>query len=309
MLFAISLSFFLQLSSKSDTEVKKPGPPVRPKPVRPKWKAPETKATKFQPVAFEPITDTTVKTEFQIPLAKPLLEQPDTKKTRLDYLVSKPKPWIPSEESKLDWQTQFETQISQTRAEVSMETPQPKFKVTPIVTKKTTKEIQIETKEPEKPKPGPKPKLKFETRKEFQVGQEPPEEDEYIITYEVPDDEMFQQETFQQRVARKSQETWSRQSSHTETKMVIMSATSDDSDVGYFTKPVHITKLPPPTPEKIIIGGDLYPEKPRKYKRVRVRKHKSRTVKYQPVPYVSKSSIFVVPDRTDVLMAAEAWAR
>jgi hypothetical protein len=239
-----------------------------------------------------------------------LSEQPETKKSHLDYLVSKPKPWKPSEDTKLDWQTKFETQISKIKTEVSMESPV--YKVTPKDTQKITKEIQIQ---PDKPKTSPKPKLKFATRPthktvtEFQVGQEKPEEDEYIITYEVPEDEALQKEILQKRVTRKSQETWSRQTSRSESKMVILSATSDDSDVGYFTKPVHITKLPPPTPEKLIIDGDLYPKKPRKYKRVRVRKHKSRTVKYQPVPYVSKPSIFVVPDRTDVLMAAEAWAR
>lgn len=159
-----------------------------------------------------------------------------------------------------------------------MAKPQPMYKPKPTVTRKSVKEIQVEGIEPEK--------------------------DEYIITYEVPETE-----TFQERVTRQTHETISRESTRFETKMVIVSGTSDESDTGYFKKAVSIKKLPPPAPEKLIIEGDLFPKKPRKYKRVRVRKHKSKTVKYQPVPYVSRPTIYWVPDRTDVLMAAEAWAR
>lgn len=274
------LPVFLRISSKSDTEIKKPGPPpIKPKPVRPKWKVKETREHKYHPVTFEPIGDTTVKAKVEIPVSKPFTEELETKKSHLDYTVAKPKPWKPETKPEGDWKTRFETEVQKIKTETSKTQPQRIQKAKPKVTQKVIKAVQVK-------------------------GQEP-EEEEYIITYEVPEESTLRET----RVTKRAEETVYRKSTKYETKMVIVSGTSDESDTGYFKKAVSIKKLPPPTPEKLVIEGDLFPEKPRKYKRVRVRKHKSKTVKYKPVPYVSKPTTYWVPDRKDVLMAAEAWAR
>lgn len=125
------------------------------------------------------------------------------------------------------------------------------------------------------------------------------------LEFDIPD-----QPSYQRRVSKRTTEVTRRQVSRSETKMVYVDATSEDSDATYFTKAVRIKKLPPPTPDKLIIDGELYPEKPRRTKRVRERAHgRPKSSKYEPVPYVPGSATIWVPDRKDVLMAAEAWAR
>lgn len=280
ILFFCLLPMFLPLSSKSDTDIsKRPGPPpVRPKPVRPKWKVSENKEAKYRPISFEPIHDTTVITKVQFPLTEPTGDKFDTKMTELEitaYNKQKPLKTEFDTSTQVGWRTQFETEGQQSKMEISMAKPHPKLKIEPRVTQKTLKDIQIEASEPEQ---------------------------EYMISFEIPEPK------FTQRKVTKTTTEIRRESSRSETNMVILEGMSDDSDAAFFRKTVTIKKLLPPTPEKFIIEGDLYPEKPRKSKRVRVRKQKPKS-KYEPVPYISGPTIFWVPERTDVLQAAEAWAR
>ena len=87
--------------------------------------------------------------------------------------------------------------------------------------------------------------------------------------------------------------------------------TSDESTDEIFTKVVKIKRKQSPTPEKLIIHGDYFPEKVRKHKRVRARKIIRRRTRedYQPIPYVSGPATTWVPERTDVLEAVKTWAR
>ena len=87
--------------------------------------------------------------------------------------------------------------------------------------------------------------------------------------------------------------------------------TSDESTDEIFTKVVKIKRKQSPTPEKLIIHGDYFPEKVKKHKRVRARKIIRRRTReeYQPIPYVSGPATTWVPERTDVLEAVKTWAR
>jgi hypothetical protein len=141
------------------------------------------------------------------------------------------------------------------------------------------------------------------TEKEVKVDSEIPKGPVYV-TFEIPEPDEHTR-----RVTKRTMETRRTETRTSETQVIILEGTSDDSDAAYFKKSVSIKKLLPPTPEKLIIDGELYPQKPRKSKRVRVRKHKPKRSNYKPVPYVSGPTTYWVPDRKDVLMAAEQWSR
>lgn len=107
-----------------------------------------------------------------------------------------------------------------------------------------------------------------------------------------------------------SQETLTKYSRKSEMDIIIVD-TGEDSD-SYYRKPNVIRKLPTPTPDKLIIQGELFPQKPEKQPRVRVRKQgQPKSSKYKPVPYVPAPSTLIIPEpeRRDVLMAAENWDR
>ena len=95
-------------------------------------------------------------------------------------------------------------------------------------------------------------------------------------------------------------------------KIVVVDSATDDmaSDTEIFRKVVTIKKTQPPTPDKLIIDGHLFSKQPERPQRVRVRKQEApRSSTYQPVPYVPGPPTTWVPERKEVLVAAEAWSR
>ena len=86
--------------------------------------------------------------------------------------------------------------------------------------------------------------------------------------------------------------------------------TSDESTDEIFTKVVKIKRKQSPTPERLVIHGEYFPEKAR-HKKVRTRKvvRKRTRAEYKPVPYVAGPATTWVPERTNVLQAVESWAR
>ena len=83
----------------------------------------------------------------------------------------------------------------------------------------------------------------------------------------------------------------------------------EESETFFNTKS-RVKQLPTPTPDKLVIEGELYPQKPMKQKRERVHKQGApKSSLYKPVPYFSGPSSIVVPERRDVLLAAETWRR
>lgn len=107
----------------------------------------------------------------------------------------------------------------------------------------------------------------------------------------------------------RSQETRTEYSRESDTQIIILEGSGDESE-SYYTKRNVIKKLPTPTPDKLVIEGDLFRKRTEKPKRVRVRKQgQPKSSTYKPVPYVSGPSTVIVPERKDVLMAAEVWDR
>ena len=87
--------------------------------------------------------------------------------------------------------------------------------------------------------------------------------------------------------------------------------TSDESADETFSKIVKIKRKQSPTPERLIIHGEYFPEKGGRQKRVRTRKtvRKRTRAEYRPVPYVTGPATTWVPERTDVMLAVKTWAR
>lgn len=114
----------------------------------------------------------------------------------------------------------------------------------------------------------------------------------------------------ERRTRARSQETRTEYSRKSETNIVIIESDAGEESDTYYHKRNIIRKLPTPTPDKLVIEGELFPQKPVKQKRERVRKQgQPKSSTYKPVPYVPGPTTIVVPERKDVLTVAETWDR
>ena len=269
------MSVTLLSSSKSDTDLRKVPPPVKPKPVHPKTKAQEVKP-KLLPWQPTPVP---METESQVSQD---VDQVDHKVTTVSKLTQVKQP------------TEFASKAYETRKpvpwqpeRVAMETKTQARKVVKI-TKPVTPTVET-----------------VETRKsvktvELDTGK--PSGKEYRITFEIPEPE--------RKVTSRTTETRRETTTRSETRVVYVSGTSGDDSDSYFRKSVTIKKLPAPTPDKFIIEGEFFPRKEQKSKRVRVRtRTRTKKTTFETVPYFEGPSSYVVPERIDVLMAAEQWNR
>ena len=147
------------------------------------------------------------------------------------------------------------------------------------------------------PKPAPKPQLVTKVREDLTK----PEGFDISVLSSATEDEDWS--TFTRRVL-------SREQARQEMNVTVKKVSMETSETSIFKKAVTIKKVQPPAPDKLLIQGELYPKKPKKGKRVRIRKQvKPKSATYQPVPYVPGPFMGWIPERKDVLMAAKAWTR